>query len=122
MQKLPRQVNLLLKESELVFATPNIGIYQNDSRASFILRFHRDEVELKLCTLLAFRRKIMNIDLTEMFMPDNADIEIIEIPQLKRIFVFSLREILELRELFSGTMTMLEMNSIIHEKLVRNFH
>lgn len=122
MQELSGQIDLLNEESELVFATPNIGIYQNDSRASFILRLPHEELEIKLCTLLALRKKVMSIDLTEMFMPSHAGVEIVTLPQINRIFVFDLPEILELRDLFSGTMTMLEINSVIHQKLVRSCH
>lgn len=122
MQELSGQIASKELESELVFAISNIGIYQNDSRASFTLQLHCEQVELKLCALMAFRKKIMRIDLTDMFMPSHPGIEIVSLPQLNRIFIFSLQEILELRDLFSGAMTMLEINSVIHEKLFRGKH
>lgn len=125
MQKLSENIvkeELVAEASALVFATSNIGIYQNDSRASFILQLPKEEVELKLCAMLSFRRKIQSIDLAEMFMPAHPGVEIIAMPQLERIFVFDVREVLELRDLFSGAMTMLELNSMIHQKLVRSLH
>lgn len=122
MQKLSEQVGTNEQGSELVFAISNIGIYQNDSRASFVLQLHYEAVELKLCALLAFRKKIMNIDLSDLFLPSHPGIEIVSMPQINRIFIFSLQEILQLRDLCSGAMTMLEINSVIHEKLFRAKH
>lgn len=125
MQKLSQNIvkdELMTEASELIFATPNIGIYQNDTRASFILQLPAEEVEFKLCAMLSFRKKIQSIDLTEMFMPSHPGVELISMPQIERIFVFDLREILELRDLFAGAMTMLELNSMIHQKLVRSHH
>lgn len=125
MQKLSENIvkeELTSEASALVFATSNVGIYQNDKRASFILQLPTEEVELKLCALLSFRKKIQSIDLAEMLMPTHPGVEIISMPQIERIFVFDLFEILELRDLFAGTMTMLELNSVIHQKLVRPLH
>ncbi len=125
MQKLSEDIvkgELMTETSALVFATSNIGIYQNDTRASFILQLPTEEVEFKLCALLSFRKKIQSIDLAEMFMPTHPGVEIITMPQIERIFVFDVREILELRDLFAGAMTMLELNSMIHQKLVRSLH
>ncbi|MCR9067178.1 MAG: hypothetical protein NXI00_24645, partial [Cytophagales bacterium] len=107
MQKLSENIvskELMTGASALVFATSNIGIYQNDTRASFILKLPAEEVEFKLCALLSFRKKIQSIDLAEMFMPTHPGIEIISMPQIERFFVFELREILELRDLFAGAM------------------
>ncbi len=125
MQELSEDISkeaVLVEASELVFATSNIRIYQNDTRASFIMQLPDEEVEFKLCALLAFRKKIQSIDLTEIFMPAHSGVEIITMPQIDRIFVFDLREILELRDLFAGAMTMLELNSMIHQRLVRSLH
>ena len=125
MQKLSKNIDgekVRMEMTELVFATSNVGIYQNDSRASFLVQLPHEVVELKLCVLLAFRKKIQAIDLAEMFMPAHSGIEIISMPQLERIFIFSLQEILVLRDLFAGAMTMLELNSMIHQKLVRSRH
>lgn len=125
MQKLSEDLvreETMTEASALVFATSNIGIYQNDSRASFILQLPTEEVEFKLCAMLSFRKKIQSIDLAEMFMPSHPGVEIISMPQIERIFVFDVREILELRDLFAGAMTMLELNSMIHQKLVRSLH
>lgn len=122
MQKLSENIDQVggIDASELVFATSNVRIFQNDTRASFILQLPNDEVEFKLCALMAFRKKIQSIDLADMFMPSHPGVEIITMPQIERIFVFDLYQILELRDLFSGAMTMLELNSLIHEQLVRS--
>lgn len=125
MQELSENIaneELMIETSELVYATPNIGIYQNDSRASFILCIQGDEIELKLCAVLAFRKKINSLDINQLIETSHPGIEIIPLPHSDRFFIFSIQEILELRDLFAGTITMLELNSMIHQQLVRPLH
>ncbi len=105
---------------ELVYASGNSSVFQCDDRDIFLLRFFRQEIELRLCELLAFRRKIRNVNMHDLLSTENADMEIVALPNCDRIFAFTIMDILELRELFDGCLTMLELNSVIHRHLVRN--
>jgi hypothetical protein len=49
------------------------------------------------------------------------DIEILYLSHQHPILVLSIYEILELREVLSGTFTMLELNSLIHKSIHRKF-
>jgi hypothetical protein len=54
-----------------------------------------------------------------MLLSSNSDIELVELPSSGRIFAFTVLDVLELKELLSGTFTMLELNSLIHRQVVR---
>uniref|UniRef100_UPI00404B2B51 hypothetical protein n=1 Tax=Fulvivirga sp. TaxID=1931237 RepID=UPI00404B2B51 len=76
-------------------------------------------MEFRVCQLIAFKRKIQKIDLAQMFADDTADIEIVYMPHCDRLFALNIHDVLQLKELFAGAFTMLELNSMIHKELVR---
>ncbi|WP_176956129.1 hypothetical protein [Catalinimonas alkaloidigena] len=41
--------------------------------------------------------------------------------QHRELFVLTIREVLELKEILSGALVMLELNSILHQKLQYSF-
>ena len=104
----------------LVFSTDNARLYQCDSSGRFILIFFGQEVTFRLCELIAFKTKVREIDLFKLFSSNTPDVELVHLPHCGRFFVFSILQLLELRELFSGAFTMLELNSIIHQRIIRN--
>ncbi len=104
---------------EVVFETENMSLSQNDLSDRYLLSIFRDEIELRPCELIAFRRKINAIDLMKIFDENHPETEILSLPSCDRFFVFSIREILELRDLFHGAFAMLELNSLIQRQLRR---
>ncbi|MDN5202287.1 hypothetical protein QQ008_12955 [Fulvivirgaceae bacterium BMA10] len=102
-----------------IFSTNNTALYQCDRSESFILKFFEEHISFKIGELQAIRKKIRNIDLAQLFKSGTPDIEILNVPQCDRIFVLSILEILELKELFSGAFVMLELNSVIHREILR---
>lgn len=106
--------------SNLVFSTSNTSIRQCDVSEKFIVSLFDQEIALKLCELIAFKKKVNEVDIGAMFDNNHPGIELVSLLQCDRIFVFGIREILELRDLFSGSFAMLELNSLIHKSLVRN--
>lgn len=102
-----------------IYHTSNTALTQCDVSEKFIMRLFDQEISLSICALIAFKKKIQDVDLAGMFEMDHADIEIISLSYCDRIFALSILEILELRELFSGAFAMLELNSMIHKELVR---
>ena len=83
------------------------------------MQFFEECLELKLCGLLSFRRKINNVDLSRMLAVDAADLEVIYLPHCDRFFAFSVLDILALKELLDGAMAILRLNSLIHRETVR---
>ena len=104
----------------LVFSTENACLYQCDRTERFTLVFFDHVVMFRLCELIAFKTKIRKVDLLQLFNSETPDIELIYLPHCDRFFVFSIVQLLELRELVSGSFAMLELNSIIQRKIVRN--
>ena len=109
---------------EVLFQTSNASISQCDTQGKYILSFAHDQIVFRACELISFRRKIQHIDLTQLLDSDTPDVEIISMPHCDRLFVFSIYEILELKDLFAGTFAMLELNSVIHKEIIRKgaFH
>lgn len=104
---------------EVLFQTSNASISQCDTQGKYILSFAHDQIVFRACELISFRRKIQHIDLTQLLDSDTPDVEIISMPHCDRLFVFSIYEILELKDLFAGTFAMLELNSVIHKEIIR---
>ncbi|MEP4533062.1 MAG: hypothetical protein ABJ004_08245 [Cyclobacteriaceae bacterium] len=105
--------------ANLVYSTANTAILQCDRSDKFEIRLFDQEITLSVCALIAFKKKIKDVDLAAMFDTDHAGIEVISLPYCDRIFVFTIQEILELKDLFSGSFAMLELNSLIHKAIIR---
>lgn len=104
---------------ELVYETSNASIHQCDLSEKYELKFFDQALTLRPCELLTFKRKILAIDVVELLTQTKADVELVRMPSCDRLFVFSIQEVLELRDLIDGAFTMLELNSLIHRQLVR---
>lgn len=104
---------------ELIFNTPHSALHQCDISESFTLNFHQEQLTLKVCELIAFRRKLQKIDLAGLLASEGPDVEILALPQCDRLFILTVYDVLELRELFAGAFTMLELNSLIHKEIIR---
>ena len=108
------------KGTSTIYNTTHCSAKQLDSRNTFSLYFFGHEIELKPCSLISFRNKLQKINLDELLCSDNViDLEIVKFGCINRVFVFSLHEIIELKTLLEGVFTMLELNSLIHTRLLR---
>lgn len=103
-----------------IFKTDNAILHQCDDTESFILTFFGNEITFRFCELIAFKTKIQKVDILGLLNSETPDIEILHLHHCDRFFAFSIHQILEIRELLSGAFVMLELNSIIHQKIVRN--
>ena len=104
-----------------VFETKGTSVSQCDRSEKFFLHFLAQPIELKLCELIGLRRKIEKIDLTALVSSQGPDVEVLYLSHQHPILVLSIYEILELREVLTGTFTMLELNSLIHKTIHRKF-
>lgn len=108
--------------TENVYATKHCSIEQCDKTNSFFINLFGEDLEMDVCTMLAFKTRIFAVNIERLLLDDHRqDIEIIPLHCQDRVLVYTAEEIIELRELLSGTFTILEMNSIIHTSLRRKF-
>lgn len=107
------------QSKELLFETSQTALHQCDETDRYVLHFQGSEVTFRPCELISFKRRIQLIDLAQMLSSDTPDIEIVHMPHCDRLFVLTIGEVLELRELFAGAFAMIELNSLIHKEIVR---
>lgn len=112
-------INELTSDETLLFLTENTRLVQSDSREKFVFTFCAEQVELRVCELIAFKRKIEQVDIVSLLSDKTPDIEIVHLIQCDKFFVLDIRMVLELKALMAGAFAMLELNSIIHKNIVR---
>lgn len=92
-----------------------------ENKELFTMKLGGDAVDFKLCDLISFRRKVFAIDLSQLFEVDSASIEIIYLPHVDRHLLLSLEDLLNIRELLSGTFAVLQINSQVQRTLYNPF-
>lgn len=108
------------KESaKTLYSTNSCSFDQCDRSESFNLKIFGRSIDLKIFELIVFKNKICSIDLMHLISSSSPDLEIIYLRCSNQLFVFSIFEILELRELLKGGFAMMVLNSLIHNQLVR---
>ncbi len=102
-----------------IFATEAGAVYQSNRERCFWLYFKTEWTGLGVNQFYQLKKTVQSIDLATMALnPDKAfDYDIIALPESERIFLLTLSEILSLQELLNGTAVMLDLNSIIYERL-----
>ena len=117
------RIAFLMKIEHLkeIFRTEHGCVYQCDKKRSFSVDFAGYLTEYKIPCFFALKKLVDSVDLEAMALnPDNAsDIEIISPCGSERCYVLTLTELLEFRELLAGARVMLQLNSILHERLYR---
>jgi len=104
-----------------IFTTQHGAVYQCDKKRCFFVDFGGYVTEYKFPCFFALKKLIDAIDLEQMAMdPSNSsDIEIVSPCGSERCYVLTLPQLVEFRELLAGARVMLQLNSIIHERLYR---
>lgn len=104
-----------------IYSTANGCVYQCDRKRCFVVDFGGYMTEFKLPCFFALKKLVDNIDLEHMVLnpSKSSDIEIISPCGSDRCYVLTLPELIEFKELLSGTRVMLQLNSILHERLYR---
>jgi hypothetical protein len=102
-----------------IFITESGAVYQSNRERCFWLVFKAELTALRVNDFYQLKKIIHSIDLDAMALnPDKAfDYEIVALNGTERCFILTLSEILALRELLAGASVMLELNSIIYERL-----
>jgi len=105
-----------------LYETEKATIVQCDETETFWLYFSDYELNLRFCELQSFRKKVLSINLAELLDTDTPDIEVIYLGGRDRFVILGVYEVLELRELFAGAFTMMELNSLLHKSLYRQLY
>jgi len=104
-----------------IFSTPNGTVFQCDKKRCLGVDFGGHLTEFKLPCFLALKNLVDKIDLDEMVLnpSKSSDIEIISPCGSERCYVLTLPQLIEFKELLAGARVMLQLNSILHERLYR---
>jgi hypothetical protein len=112
-------VTISSNDETILFQTEHAQLVQSDSREKFGLTIFGEQIEFRICELIAFKRKIEQIDLVRLLSDESPDIEIVHLIPCDKVFLLDVRLVLELKSLMAGAFAMLELNSIIHKCIVR---
>ncbi len=104
-----------------IFNTRSGCVYQCDRKRSFFIDFAGSVTEFKFPCFVALKRLVDRIDIEAMALnpSKSSDIEVISPCGSERCYVLTLPELIEFQELLEGARVMLQLNSIIHERLYR---
>jgi hypothetical protein len=95
------------------------AIYQCSSKNCYWLEFAGEWHPLKVSDFLFFKKEIDSIDLLSMLEDPSrtSDLAIVQSYRARRCFLLNVHEILQLRDLLSTARFMIELNSVLHERL-----
>ncbi|MEL7147680.1 MAG: hypothetical protein AAFO69_15000 [Bacteroidota bacterium] len=99
---------------EIIYATRNGYIEQSDQLHCYFLHFKGVSYQMAPCSLIALKAKLCSYNLDELLMgDDDLKLEIIPVCNRDRFLILELPDLIEVKELISGTFVMLELNSIM---------
>lgn len=104
-----------------VYSTINGKVFQDNQHLRFILEWQGERSVLKLPCFFGLKKQLDSINIERMLSNPSAchDVEIIAPCGCDRCFVLTVPEIIEFKSLLAGTKVMMELNSIIYERLHR---
>ena len=111
----------LLPHLDEVFRTEAGCVYQSDPENCLYVEFANKVVAFRLKCFFRLKAIVDKIDLARMASDTQraADVEIISMCACDHCYVLTLPQIVAFRELLAGASVMLELNSILHERLHR---
>ncbi len=105
--------------NEVLYKTESFEVILNPKSAALIVDFYGDKIQFRLCEFFNFKKRILALDLLELFQSNTRDSELIELPHTGRFILLSIKQILEVRDLLCGAHVMMELNSLIHQEIIR---
>lgn len=104
-----------------IFSTLNGTVYQDNQKLCFVVEWQGKKSDFKLPCFFGLKRRVDAVDIEKMLNNTSSchDFEIIAPCGSDRCFVLNIPEIIEFRNLLSGAKVMMELNSIIYERLHR---
>ena len=94
-------------------------IYQDDRHKCYILEYNGHTTTLSVNCFFHLKKQFDQIDIAAVVnnLSLSADITIIAPHSCDRVFALTLSELLEIKDLFAGARVMLELNSIVQERI-----
>ena len=105
----------------LIYDTAHGKIVQSDNENCYYFHFKGNSYRLPVCAMIAFKTKLDAIKIEDLLLSDakGSDLEIIPLCNKEHLLVLTLDEIIELKDLFAGSLVLLELNSIVHQRITR---
>ena len=102
-----------------IFATEAGAVYQCDKRNRLLVDFAGSVTTLKVDAFLRLKKAVDSIDLSDMAVNVErcSDYELVTVCGCDKLYVLSLQEVYRFRELLQGARFLLELNSMLHERL-----
>ncbi|NMM49174.1 hypothetical protein [Marinigracilibium pacificum] len=108
---------MINQESHIVYKNCLGSVAQNDLDMTFELTMHGKTVSLTPQQFLRLKNKVKSFNLEAMLLQEGHAVEILIIPEHDEVFVLTCIEMVQIRDLFSGSMVMLSLNSILQDAL-----
>lgn len=104
-----------------VFSTTQGAIFQSDEDRCWYVNFAGKLAKFDYRCLLKLKKAVYNVNIEQKLLSSakDPDLEIIFICACDHTYILSILQIIALKELLEGTFVMLQLNSIIHDKLYR---
>lgn len=104
-----------------VYSSINGKVFQDSRNFCYVLEWKGERSVFKMPCFFSLKRRLYAIDLEAMLASPAScnDVEIIAPCGCDRCFVLTVPEILEMRSLLAGARVMMELNSLIYERLYR---
>jgi hypothetical protein len=111
----------LTSQLQEVFRTDAGCVYQSDYENCLYVEFSGKTIRYKVKCFFRLKSIVDRIDLAKMASdPDPAcDFEIVTMCACEHCYVLTLPQVIALKELLAGAKVMLELNSILHDRLRR---
>lgn len=105
----------------LIHQTANGKITQSDKENCFYMSFNETEYRMNVCSFIAFKAKLDALDIEKMLLSESSkqDLEIIPLCNKEHFIILTLADIVEIKGLVQGALVMLELNSIVHQRIRR---
>lgn len=98
----------------LLYESDHFKSYQCDTRRCFFLVFEDQTIQMSCCQLLAFRTKVLRLDLSSHFNGENAfGMEILSLCNREHLLILDTHQLLDLKQLVKVTFGMFELNDLV---------
>lgn len=108
-----------VKRLEELYVNEFGKVYQDLTNHKIIVELNGEQSAFNIHCFFAFKKKIDRIDLADLITKSDAssDDQIVNPCGCDRCFVFSIMELVQLKDLLSGARVMMDLNRILYERL-----
>jgi len=106
-------------QQSILYQTKKGTVIQDDGTCQFILEFQGRKTLFKVSEFLQFKKTLDEINLADLFLGEGTgiDVQIIHYRGSDHFFVLTLCELVALKDLMHGAMTMIALNRMVHDRL-----